>query len=144
MRQLRQPAIRALRKRLDYQVIAVLVDDQRREAIRFSVDKTVRRRVDVQPVAKRHGHCQTLPPDAFAGRLVTRRDHPQRDLRSRAPERTAKPSIAAADDRYQIAWRGRCRRNVASVDPGMATTNPILTAAGDDNNRGRSFRRHTL
>ena len=42
----RQQAIHALRQRLHDEVVAVTIDDERREQIGFAVNQAVRRRVD--------------------------------------------------------------------------------------------------
>ena len=57
----RQQAIHPLRQRLDDEVLAVPIDDERRQEIRFAVDQPIRRRVDRERLAERDRRLDAPP-----------------------------------------------------------------------------------
>ena len=82
-------AIHALRQRLHDQVIAVAIDDQRREQVGLAVHQAVGRGVERQRRAEGHRAFQTGADErGQLGRLADR-EHPDRDLRAVAEERGA-------------------------------------------------------
>ena len=65
----RQQPIGRLRERLQHEVVAVPIDDERRQQIGFAVHEPVRRRVDGQRVPKADGLRQPRPPGVERRRL---------------------------------------------------------------------------
>ena len=82
--------IDALRQRLHHEVVAVAIDDQRRQQVGFAVHEAVRGGVDVQRLAKAGSPAASRArQSARSTARVAARQQAQRDFRSIAEERLA-------------------------------------------------------
>ena len=80
LREKRQQPIHPLRERLDHEVVAVLVDDQRRQQVGLSVHQPVRVRLEAQRFTIPERRFQPAAEERFVRRLLATRQHPARDL----------------------------------------------------------------
>jgi hypothetical protein len=117
-------------------VVAVAIDDERRQQVGFAVHEAVGRRVDRQRGAKRDRHLDPLAHQRGVGRLLAVRQHPQRDLRSIAEERGADDLAARAPHQDDIAAVGAHVGDVGAIDPRVAAAKTLLAARGDDDGWG--------
>ena len=118
-RDLRQPAIGPLRQRLHDQVVAVPIDDQRRQPVRLAVDEPVRRRVERQRLAIGDRRGQAPLDEIGGGRRRAELDHPQGDLGLVAEQRVADRTPALLAHLHEVARRRvgrRSRRSGRSTD----------------------------
>ena len=116
---LRQAPVDALRERLHDQVIAVLVDDERRQAVRFAMHQPVRRRVELQQVPIRDRRRQAPLDEVRRRRRGAELDEAQRDLGLVAEERVSGRAAALGSHLDEIAGGGIGGQNVAPVNPWM-------------------------
>ena len=131
----RQQPVHALRQRLHDEVVAVPIDDERRQQVGLAVHEAVRRRVDRQRLAKRDRRLDPPPHQRVVGRLLAVRQHPQRDLRSIAEERGPEQLTARAPHVHEIAARGAHVGDVGAIDPRVAAAETLLAARGNDDGR---------
>ena len=76
-----QQTIHPLRQRLHDEVVAVAIDDERRQQIGLAVDEAVCRRVDGERLAERDRRLDAPAYQPVVRRLLAVRQHPKRDLR---------------------------------------------------------------
>ncbi len=117
---LRQQPVHALRQRLDDEVVAVAIDDERRQQIGLAVNQPIRRRVDAER-ARGTPRAASIRPfkQLVVGRPLAVGQHADRDLRSiavqRVAERPAARRCAPRHDRRPPPGR-RPRRRGRSTD----------------------------
>ena len=98
---LRQPAIDPLRQRLHHEIVAVAIDDQRRQPIGFAVDEPVRGRVERQRLAvsasrPRAARATNVGGGAAGPSAIMRSVISDRSLKSAWP--TTRPRVAGHAD----------------------------------------------
>ena len=106
-RQRRQQPIHPLRQRLNDQVVAVAVDNQRRQEVRFAVHQPIRARVDRERLAKRDRRFETPADQREVGRRVAVRQHAERDLRAVAVERGPERASSRTADLHDVTRPAR-------------------------------------
>ena len=124
----RRQFFHALGQRLDDKVIAVTIDDQRWEKIRFSVNEPERGRVDLKRRSKPDRRFEATPDQGAIGRRLTVGQHPDCDLRPLAVERLTEnlsATIANGDDVPRV---GVNLGQVGAVDPWMEAVNAIFSS----------------
>ena len=90
----RRQLFHALRQRLHDEIVAVAIDDERRQQVGFAVNEPIRSRVDPQRRSKSDRRLEATPDQGIVGRRLSVRQHPERDLRSIAVERCPKELAA--------------------------------------------------
>ena len=123
----RQP-VHTLRQGLQNEVVAVPVDDEGRQQIRFAVDEPVCRGIDRQRRAETNRRLQTTANERVVGHAVAVREHADGDLRSIAVERLPeRPTSGSAHD-DDVARAGACLRDIRAIDPRMTAPKAILAS----------------
>jgi hypothetical protein len=107
LRQKRQQPIHPCESVWHHEVVAVSVDDQRRQQVASPCTSRYGRRVEAQRLAIPQRRFQPAAEERLVRRLVTMRQHPDRDLRSIAEQRVSEPPAdvdrAPAPDRPPAA-----------------------------------------
>ncbi len=114
LRDERQQAIHPLRECLHHQIVAVPVDDQRRQQVRFAVDETIRARVELQGRSIPDRGVETYAHQRLIRRILAAREHADRDLRPIAEQRRADDAPARPDHLHEVA-AGRVDRDDVRV-----------------------------
>ena len=120
-----QQAIDGLRKRLDDEIVAVAIDDERWQQVAFSVNEAIGGGVEREVPAEGQRLLQPLAPQVAIGGTFSAREHAERDLRRRAVERVAHHPAAAVGDAHGVARRSRHGGDVTPVDPKVARGHPL-------------------
>ena len=133
----RQTSIHRLRQRLHDQVVAVIVDDQRRQQIGFAVDEAVGGRVDAERLAKRDRGVEAAADQRVRVESVgiAVGEHAQRDLRPVAVQRMAERARARSAHQHDVARLRAHVGHVRTIDPRMAVAQPLLAASRDHHAR---------
>ena len=123
-----------LRQRLHDQVVAVAIDDERRQEIGFAVHQPVRRRIDAAaPGAERDRRRDSAPRcSASSATDVPVGQHAQRDLRSIAVQAPGRASGRAGSAPSRDRRRGLDLDDVGAIDPRVAGLEPLLAARRND------------
>ncbi len=131
--QRRRQAIHPLRQGLHHEIVAVAIDDQRRQQVGLAVHEAEGGGVDLQRVAEANRGVEPRAPERLVDRHLIRRhcarDHADRDLRLIAEERVAEDAIARPahfDDRAGIGVDDV--GDVGSIDPRMSAADAIFAA----------------
>ena len=122
----RQQPIHALRQRLHDQVVAVAIDDERRQQVRLAVHEPVRGRVELRATRGTESPLEPRPQQRLVGRRVAARQHPDRNLRPIAEERVAERAPPRTDHLDDVAALGVARRRRRR---GRSTDGPRARAA---------------
>ena len=94
-RRRRQQAVHALRQRLDDEIVAVPIDDERRQQVGFAVNQPIGGRVDVErPRNAIAASIRCRRSASIAGGIVAVGEHADGNLRSVAVERVAERAAA--------------------------------------------------
>ncbi len=126
----------ALRQRLHDEVVAVTIDDERRQQIRLAMHEPIG--VGVERQRLRGSAMRVLEPRAherLVGRRLAARQHPDRNLRSIAEERVADRAMPRTDHLDDVAGGRLDVHDVGAIDPRMPAADPLLAARGDGHGR---------
>ena len=127
-----QQTIGALRQRLQRDVVAILVDDERRNEIAFAVHQPIRAGVDIEPRPKRDGLLEPRSPEAAIDGDIVACQNPQRYLRAIAVKSASQKPAVRRVDAHDGARLRTSVGHVAAVHPEMAVLNPLCAAGGHD------------
>ncbi len=129
-------ALGSLAERLHNEVIAVAVDDQRRQQIAFAVDHAEGFRVFDNEFAIGNGLLKALGEKCAVDRHVLARQQPDRDLRFVAIESAPVEAPALVGQPHHGARLGLRGANVAAINPQVPEPESLDTSRADDH---RSF-----
>src|SRR5579863_1692959 len=122
----------SLAERLDYEVIAIAIHDQRREQVSIAVNDPVRVRVFDHSRAEFRGAAEAFQEERAIHRNILSRQKPEAYLGLFAVERPALEVAALVQQANHSA--GLCLRgaNVAAIDPEVPGSQPVYSSGTDD------------
>ncbi len=129
---LRQQPIHALRERLDDEVVAVAIHDERRQQIGLAVNQPIRGRIDAERAPERQRGVDPAFQQLVVGRLLAVRQHADGDLRSIAIQRVSENAAARRANHDAVAARRLDVGHVGAVDPRMTAPKAELATGGED------------
>ena len=136
----RQQTIGSLGQRLHHQIVAVAIDDERGKQIGFAMDQTVRRRVDGERLPESNRRFDAPPDQGGVRRLLSGRQHPQRDLRRAAVHGMSQRTAARIADQHDLAAFRANVCYIGAIDPRVAGRDAVRAARGNNYSRVHSSR----
>ena len=117
---------------LDYEIIAITIDDERRKKVRFAIHESAGFRIFDHDLAIRNCAAKPFEEKRAVNGLVVPRKHANRDLRfvaiKRAPLKTA-AVIGHANNGARLRIYGA---HVAAIDPKMPGADAFHASRADD------------
>jgi len=109
---------------LNNEIVAVAINDKARQKIRLRIDPAARQGVHAKAGAQFIGVFEPSSKERFVDARIPSREKPERDLGLGAVEGFSKNRVVFVSHSHDCAWsRFVDLKNVASIDPKMATAN---------------------